>query len=154
MADCPSCGRELHLTPEGDPFCPECRLSASQAQERRSRTFADYYHRFPATIILIAVNVLVFVAMLLGHVSATGPTIDQLIRWGGDSGDKVLLHNQWWRIVTAAFVHIGAAHLIMNMWALWVLGTLAEAVLGSTRRWPGCRDGGPGRPPVSDVMSV
>jgi membrane associated rhomboid family serine protease/Flp pilus assembly protein TadD len=131
LADCPSCGRELQLTPEGNPFCPECRLSASQAQERRSRTFADYYHRFPATIILIAVNLLVFVAMLLGHVSATGPTIDQLIRWGGDSGDRVLLHNQWWRIVTAAFVHIGAAHLIMNMWALWVLGTLAEAVLGT-----------------------
>jgi membrane associated rhomboid family serine protease/Tfp pilus assembly protein PilF len=131
LADCPSCGRELQLSPEGNPFCPECRLAAQQAQERRSRTFGDYYHRFPATIILIAVNVMVFVAMLIGHVPLMGPTVEQLIRWGGDSGDKVLLHNQWWRIITAAFVHIGAAHLIMNMWALWVLGTLAEAVLGT-----------------------
>jgi rhomboid protease GluP len=106
-------------------------LAAQQAQERRSRTFADYYHRFPATIILIAANVMVFVAMLIGHVPLMGPTVEQLIRWGGDSGDKVLLHNQWWRIITAAFVHIGAPHLIMNMWALWVLGTLAEAVLGT-----------------------
>jgi membrane associated rhomboid family serine protease/Tfp pilus assembly protein PilF len=131
LADCPSCGRELQLSPEGNPFCPECRLAARQAQERRSRSFADYYHRFPATIILIAVNVLVFVAMLIGHVPLMGPTVVQLIRWGGDSGDKVLLHNQWWRIISAAFVHIGAPHLIMNMWALWVLGTLAEAVLGT-----------------------
>jgi membrane associated rhomboid family serine protease/Flp pilus assembly protein TadD len=131
LADCPSCGRELQLTPEGNTFCPECRLAAQQAQERRSRSFADYYRRFPATIILIAVNVLVFVAMLIGHVPLMGPTVAQLIRWGGDSGDKVLLHDQWWRIITAAFVHIGAPHLIMNMWALWVLGTLAEAVLGT-----------------------
>jgi rhomboid protease GluP len=92
---------------------------------------ADYVQRFPATTILIAVNVLVFLAMLLGHVSPKLPTTAQLIRWGADSGLHVILHNQWWRIITSAFVHVGVAHLIMNMWALWVLGTLAEAVLGT-----------------------
>ena len=131
MADCPSCGRELQLAQDGSLFCPECRLAAQQTEERRSRSIADYVRRFPATTILISLNVLVFIAMLFGHVSVMGPTTEQLIRWGGDSGDKVILHNQWWRIVTGAFVHIGAAHLIMNMWALWVLGTLAEAVLGT-----------------------
>ena len=69
--------------------------------------------------------------MLLAHVSPKLPTTIQLIRWGADSGVHVILYNQWWRIITSAFVHVGAAHLIMNMWALWVLGTLAEAVLGT-----------------------
>lgn len=69
--------------------------------------------------------------MLIGRVSAWWPTTEQLIRWGADSGQHVILEHQWWRIVTSAFVHIGVVHLMMNMWALWVLGTLAEAVLGT-----------------------
>lgn len=68
--------------------------------------------------------------MVLAHVSARNPTSAQLVRWGADSGELVILHDQWWRVITSAFVHVGGLHLVMNMWALWVLGTLAEVVLG------------------------
>ncbi|HVH89502.1 MAG TPA: rhomboid family intramembrane serine protease [Terriglobales bacterium] len=130
MPNCPNCGRELQAAPNGEPFCPECSVHESQ-QAHHPPSVTDYIKRFPATTILIAINVLVFVAMVLGHVSPMNPTVNQLMRWGADSGEKVILQNQWWRIITSAFVHIGGAHLIMNMWALWVLGTLAEAVLGT-----------------------
>src|SRR5436305_1294374 len=125
------CGRELQRTADGQLSCLTCSPPAQPISTRSSPTAADYVQRFPATTISIAVNVLVFLAMLLGHVSPKLPTTAQLIRWGADSGLHVILHNQWWRIITSAFVHVGIAHLIMNMWALWVLGTLAEAVLGT-----------------------
>jgi membrane associated rhomboid family serine protease/Tfp pilus assembly protein PilF len=121
----------LQLAESGDAYCPECRLVAAQPPQRRNLSAGEYIRRFPATTTLVALNIAVFIAMLIGHVPVSGPSIAQLIRWGGNSGDQVLLQNQWWRIVSSAFVHIGAAHLIMNMWALWVLGTLAEAVLGN-----------------------
>jgi len=121
----------MQVAENGDTYCPECRLTSAQPPARRSLNAGEYFRRFPATTILIAINVAVFIAMLVGHVSFSGPTVPQLIHWGGNSSEKVLLENQWWRIVSSAFVHIGAAHLIMNMWALWVLGTLAEAVLGT-----------------------
>ena len=130
MPTCPNCGLELQTSAGGEVVCPDCSLVDSEPHSQ-APTVRDYVRRFPATTVLIAANVLVFLAMLLGHVSPLTPTVDQLIRWGADSGEKVILQNQWWRIVTSAFVHIGAAHLIMNMWALWVLGTLAEAILGS-----------------------
>jgi membrane associated rhomboid family serine protease/Tfp pilus assembly protein PilF len=69
--------------------------------------------------------------MLIGGFSPIWPRTQQLVRWGALSGEKVLIQHQWWRILSSAFIHIGAAHLVMNMWALWVLGTLAEAVLGT-----------------------
>jgi rhomboid protease GluP len=69
--------------------------------------------------------------MWANHVSPVSPSAEQLIHWGANSGEQVIAHNQWWRIITMAFVHIGAPHLIMNMWSLWLLGTLAEAVLGT-----------------------
>src|SRR5437660_1084045 len=88
------------------------------------------FSNWRANSALIARNRLVFLAMVLGHVSPRYPGTDQLIRWGADSGEHVILHHQWWRVVTSAVVHIGVVHLLMNMWALWVIGTLAETVLG------------------------
>jgi membrane associated rhomboid family serine protease/Flp pilus assembly protein TadD len=130
LAACPQCGRKLQTAPNENPFCPECRLVSESPAQRQPR-ISEYLRRFPATTVFLAINILVFLAMWINHVSPTSPTADQLIRWGACSGDEILSHNQWWRIITSAFVHIGAPHLIMNMWALWLMGTLAEAVLGS-----------------------
>lgn len=130
MSACPTCGRQLQVDTDGALSCRECQSATQDVQPQKSAA-ADYLHRFPATALLISINILVFVAMLIGHVSAWWPTSEQLIRWGADSGQSVILAHQWWRIVASAFVHIGAVHLVMNMWALWVLGTLAEAVLGT-----------------------
>jgi len=38
-----------------------------------------------------------------------------------------------YRLLTAMFIHYGLVHLVMNMWALWVLGRELEAVLGPVR---------------------
>ena len=64
--------------------------------------------------------------------SASGcPTVDQLMNWGADNAGNVLIDGQWWRIVTAMFVHVGILHLATNMWCLWNLGLLAEPLMGS-----------------------
>jgi rhomboid protease GluP len=80
---------------------------------------------------LLGINCLVFVAMVVGHVSAGNPTTSQLMQWGADNAGSVLLQGQWWRIITAMFVHVGFVHLATNMWCLWNLGLLAEPLLGS-----------------------
>lgn len=38
-----------------------------------------------------------------------------------------------YRLITAMFIHYGLVHLLLNMWALWVLGRNLEAVLGPAR---------------------
>jgi membrane associated rhomboid family serine protease len=39
----------------------------------------------------------------------------------------------FYRLITAMFIHYGLFHLLLNMWALWVLGRNLEAVLGPVR---------------------
>jgi rhomboid protease GluP len=67
--------------------------------------------------------------MVLSHVSPLSPTTDQLVFWGADYGGFVL-QGDWWRLVTAMFVHAGIIHLGLNMWCLWNLGLLGEPLLG------------------------
>jgi rhomboid protease GluP len=84
----------------------------------------------PATYFLVAVNCLIFLTMAANHVSPFSPTPEQLLHWGADNAGAVLLYNEWWRIVTAMFVHVGIIHLATNMWCLWNLGLLGEPLLG------------------------
>ncbi len=39
---------------------------------------------------------------------------------------------QWWRLVTACFVHASILHIATNLWCLWNLGLFGEPLLG---RW-------------------
>ena len=85
----------------------------------------------PATYLLVGINCAVFLVMVLSGVSAGNPTVDQLMHWGANNAGAVLFGGEWWRIVTAMFVHVGILHLATNMWCLWNLALLAEPLMGS-----------------------
>lgn len=46
---------------------------------------------------------------------------------------RFLDDGEWWRLVTAGFVHFGLLHVSMNMLLLFQLGRMLEPALGSTR---------------------
>ena len=84
----------------------------------------------PGTYALLAVNIAVFLWMVLHGVSPRSPQNDQLLHYGAGQTILTLGAGQWWRLVTATFVHIGIIHIASNMWCLWNLGLLGEPLLG------------------------
>jgi len=84
--------------------------------------------RFWATYTLVGLNVLVFVAMIVA--GASYDDTKQVLRWGADFG-PLTLGGQWWRLLTSMFLHFGPLHLAFNMWALFNVGQVAEALFGS-----------------------
>ena len=40
---------------------------------------------------------------------------------------------QWWRLVTAGFLHGGLIHILMNSWVLFDLGSQSGGVYGAAR---------------------
>src|SRR5271170_2118682 len=84
----------------------------------------------PATYTLLGINCAVFLGMVLTGISFLSPTTRQLVLWGANNGTLVLQYGQWWRLITAMFVHVGIIHIATNMWCLWNLGLLAEPLMG------------------------
>ena len=92
------------------------------------------------TRVLIGINVLVYAAEL-----ATGADIwgrsgwiyekGVLISAAIDSNGQIIgvAHGEWWRLITAAFLHGGPFHLAMNMWVLSFVGGPLEAAVGRAR---------------------
>ena len=104
------------------------QLRAAELAAFRAR-LALLTPRIVVTPTFIAVNVLVFAVMVARGVSPLAPTTDDLLSWGANLG-RLSTGGQWWRLLTAMFLHVGIIHLLMNMWALWEGGRLVERMLG------------------------
>ncbi len=98
-------------------------------QQTRSRILTGWAYA-PATYILIGINCAVYLLMVLKGVSWWAPTAQDILHWGASRGANEILHHQWWRLLTATFVHVGIVHIGTNMWCLWNLGLLGEPLLG------------------------
>jgi rhomboid protease GluP len=135
MANCVQCGRQLPGLTFGKKICQWCKQH--EAAQRGEDTPIQHVETAPwlrqqsssmvVTQLIFGANVAVFIAMVLADVSITDPTIGQLWQWGANYGPATM-GGQWWRLLTCVFVHIGIIHIALNMWCLWGLGKLAEAI--------------------------
>ncbi|SCX53561.1 rhomboid family intramembrane serine protease [Nitrosospira sp. Nsp1] len=86
----------------------------------------------PVTKLLVAVNLLVFAAMLVGGAGLWHSSNSVQLAWGANFGPATQ-DGEWWRLGTALFLHFGAVHLTLNLWALWDAGQLVERMYGHAR---------------------
>ena len=81
---------------------------------------------------MIAINVLVFLVCL-----AQGSSINQVSGTWFEKGALYvpggLDQGEWWRLITAAFLHANLIHLAMNMIVLWIVGAPVEQAIGRGR---------------------
>ena len=82
------------------------------------------------TYILILINIIVFALMYIyGNGSED---INTLINFGANY-TPLVKYGQYYRLLTSAFLHIGAIHLIFNMYALYIAGSQIEYVYGKIK---------------------
>ena len=117
--------------------CPECVRQGNQGVREARTVFGGRVSGDPGyvTKALIAINVLVFVAQ-----QALGPKFDhQFWLIGGPAIDGLLGHpvgvadGEYYRLLTAAFLHGSVLHILLNMYALYLFGPPLEAALGRVR---------------------
>jgi rhomboid protease GluP len=123
----PSFDPEPHAP--GDVLAEQHAMDEAAAPVRGGR-LRSFSHA-PATYVLLGINIAVYVWMVVAGVDPLTPSPEALITFGATYPPYVIAGHEWFRIVTAMFVHVGLVHLALNMWCLWNLGMIGEPLLGA-----------------------
>jgi rhomboid protease GluP len=138
---CPHCRAFITIK---DRVCPYCNEAVAPRQVTRDEStalvggFISHLH-FNTTIILL-MNIGLYIVTAIFSLRAGNSdaffNLDgrTLIAFGGKF-DPLLAQGQWWRLVTAGFLHGGMMHIFMNTWALFGLGAEVEETFGSSCMW-------------------
>jgi membrane associated rhomboid family serine protease len=115
--------------------CPDHASTAGKTAAPRRvarRTSASLSLSGPiVTFTLIGINVGVYLLELLlgGQFNGTGNSIYE----NGVLFGPAVANGDWWRLITAAFLHYGILHLGLNMLVLWFIGPPLEQYFGHAR---------------------
>jgi membrane associated rhomboid family serine protease len=132
---CSSCGRPIcpecmTPTPVG-MRCPECSRQRTKVVRNPTGT-PGQASAFPATIVLIAINVIVYLIEIAnGGGGLNNPSGRMVFDYG--LAAPFIHEGEVYRLVTAGFLHASLVHIGFNMLLLFFLGRLLEPALGTWR---------------------
>ena len=82
------------------------------------------------TYAIIAINVILFILM---YIFGNGSTDAQTLVDFGANYAPLIQSGEYYRLITSAFLHIGLMHLLVNCYALYVIGPQVESFFGKTK---------------------
>lgn len=83
------------------------------------------------TYFFLGLNIIVYLITLWRF--GTTENTYALILMGAKYSPLIIADQEWWRLLSAAFLHIGAQHIIMNGITLYFLGQELERIMGHWR---------------------
>ncbi len=123
--------------------CHECGTSLRFSLAAMSKGLSGLFGgNAPITSLLLVVNILMFgltVVRTMSMGGGRGLSIlwgmggEALYRFGESFPWSIFYQNEWWRLVTAMFLHGGLIHIGFNMMVLMDIGPVVEEVYGSSR---------------------
>lgn len=133
LLSCASCGK---------PICPECAVDTPVGQKcyecarpaGRQVSARQLMNRpTPVAYGVIAVAVVLYLLPTFapGLVEPTTRWARNLIEEYAAQANWLVAEGEWWRVLTAAFLHGSSMHLLFNMWALYLFGPQLERQVGS-----------------------
>jgi rhomboid protease GluP len=136
---CPNC--RAFITTK-DKVCPYCDVKLGQRAIDRRMPGEILGGLIPharfTTVIILTINFGLYLVMVVYSLRAgnegafMGLDGRTLFDFGAKYQDAILL-GQWWRLITAGFLHGGMFHILMNSWVLFDLGANVEQFYGTSR---------------------
>ncbi len=137
---CPACGALVGISATR---CHVCGANLRFGLAAWSKGLSEFFGgHAPVTTALLILNVIVFAAEIMGTMHAGkmgglsilwGMDGETLYRLGACYGPAIFVGHEWYRLVTAMFLHGGLIHIGFNMIVLLDIGPMVEEVYGSAR---------------------
>ena len=136
---CPHCRAFITTRDRTCPYCNEVVGPRAADRSDPGQLLGGFipHARFTTVIILLLNTALYLATAFFSLSSGRGNLMDidgqTLIAFGAKFRVAILQYGQWWRLVTAGFLHGGLMHILMNSWVLFDLGAQVEEVYGAPR---------------------
>lgn len=143
---CPNCRA---LIDRNASVCPMCGMPTKAPRSRATSTPGRVLGGLipvpsTATSVIIAVTVAIYAvtwymtqneaaSQLSAAPSMGGISGQVLLRLGAKSSALIFYRGEWWRLVTAIFLHAGLFHIGMNLWCLFDLGPAVESLFSTPK---------------------
>jgi membrane associated rhomboid family serine protease len=122
---CPNCRAFITMSDRVCPYC-EAQLGPRAVDLRPNQYLSAFMPRAnTSAIVVLVVNIVFYLGQVLSHGALTDA--------GREVAEYVVFDHQWWRLITAGFLHGGILHIAMNSWSLWILVTETEHFYGTAR---------------------
>jgi len=135
---CPHCRAFITTSDKTCPYCNEA-VGPRAVERRDSSPIGGFIPqvRFN-TVIILVINFGLYLATSLysmnsGRGSAMSLDGQTLVNFGAMYSSYIWYRGEWWRLVTAGFLHGGLLHILMNSWVLFDLGAQVEELYGASR---------------------
>jgi rhomboid protease GluP len=138
---CPNCRAFITTSDRKCPYC-EVEIGPRAIDRRTPDAIAGGLipHARFLTVLILTINAGLYAATMLSSMGGPGersPFSDidgsTLIAFGAKDAPRIFLAGEWWRLVTAGFLHAGLMHIVMNTWVLFDLAASVEELFGATR---------------------
>ena len=137
---CPACGALVGINATR---CHECGTNLRFGLAAWSKGLAEFFGgHAPVTVAILILNIVFFAAELMGTIQSGqfgglsilwGMNPETLYRLGACFGPSIYQRHEWYRLITAMFLHGGLIHIGFNMMVLLDIGPIVEEVYGSAR---------------------
>ncbi len=132
---CPNCRAFITTS---DRVCPYCGVQLGpRAVDMRASQFAASFvpHANLTSIVILIVNVAFYLAEVAASYKLTKSTqvSGQIAVLFGAKYAPLIYGGQYWRLLTAGFLHGGFMHIFMNSWSLFILVREVEQFYGTSR---------------------
>ena len=138
---CPACGALVGINATR---CHECGASLRFSLAALSKSLSGIFgeNEAPVTTVLLVANILMFGVSWVAIASAGGGGGFRILwgmggetmyRLGASFGPAIFYDHEWYRLITAMFIHGGLIHIGFNMMALMQFGPALEELYGSAR---------------------
>ena len=126
---CPNCRAFITTSDRTCPYCGQ-QVGPRAIDVRKPGDIMGGLipHAHFTTILILLINFGLFLTTIIAP-AAAGP----LYSVGEKLGPPIFLDHEYWRLVTAGFLHGGWLHILMNSWVLYDLGAQVEQVYGTPR---------------------
>ena len=143
---CPNCRAFITSNDRVCPYC-EVQLGPRAIDMRSAEVFHNMIPRaYMTSVLILIINFALYIAMIAFSVTHSqqpassalgevwqGFSNGVLVLFGGKYAPAIYQAGQWWRLITAGFLHASLLHIGMNMWVMFDLVAEVEQFYGTSR---------------------